>query len=609
MSKKNIQYLNRDFSSFKTSLINFAKDYYPETYNDFSEASPGMMFIDMAAYVGDILSLYQDNQILETFPQFSNQKSNLLAHSYLNAYRPQVTSVSNVLIDIYQIIPSTVSQSFNVPNYNYALILDEGTQLQSSNNPNNKFIIEDVIDFSKSSSYDPTDVSIYSIDGNSNPEYYLLKKQRKAYSGNIKTVTYNFDSPQKFKTITIDDSRIIKILEVTDSNNENWYEVPYLAQSTIFNKLSTKKNPNFSQFQDSTPYILQLKSVPKRFVSRFKNNTTLEIQFGAGILDESDEEVIPNFDNIGLGLPYGVDKMTTAFDPSNFLYTKSYGLAPSNTTLTIKYLVGGGVESNAASNSINTLHSGSINFSGITNPGLENTIINSLSFDNENPAIGGGDGDSIEDLRLKIQSSYPTQLRAVTKDDYIIRSLSLPPEFGLVSKCFLLKESFERDTLSLFILTKDGEGSLSVSNRLIKENLKTYLEEFRMDTDSLNIKDAFIINIGVEFDITIRPDANAKIVLNKCLQEVKKYFNIDRWNINQPIILSEIYNLIDKIDGVQTVKKVNITNKSGEDLKYSKYGYDIKGATFNGVIFPSLDPSIFELKFPDIDIQGRNVSF
>lgn len=604
MVNKNINYISKDFNSFKTKLINFAKTYYPTTYNDFSESSPGMMLIEMSSYIGDVLSLYQDNQIQENFLQFSKQRKNLLAQSYVYGYKPQITSVSNTIIDVYQIVPSINISGLILPDYSYCLNIDEGTQIQSSINPKIKFYITDKIDFSVSGSNNNTDVSIYSLDGNNLPNFYLLKKQRNAYSGEVKTKDYTFNEPQRFSTIELNDSKIIKIVNVVDSNNNIWYEVPYLAQETIFDKVSSNI--------DSTPYFLKIKSVPRRFISRFKSNNILEIQFGPGVSTSPDEEIIPNFENIGLGLPYGTSKLTTAFDPSNFLYTKTYGIAPSNTTLTFKYIVGGGVESNTPSNTLNILSSGNVSFiNNNLDSQLSNIIINSLSFNNENPGVGGGDGDTNEELKLNTLASYPTQLRAVTFDDYNIRVLSLPPEFGIVSKSFINKDSYSSDKnlLSLYILSKDINNKLCIGDIILKTNLQTYLEEYNNETDAINIKDAFIINIGLNFDITLRPNYNNRDVINRCLQDIKTYFNTDKWNINQPIILSEIYNILDKVDGVQTVKKVEIINKSGEENGYSKYGYDINSSTVNGVIYPSLDPSIFEIKFPEVDINGRSTSF
>ena len=216
---------------------------------------------------------------------------------------------------------------------------------------------------------------------------------------------------------------------------------------------------------------------------------------------------------------------------------------------------------------------------------------------------------------------YPTQLRTITADDYIIRTLSLPSKFGLVSKAYVTQDmgisvNYPTDLLatenpnaiSLYILSRDVNNNLTLSNPALKQNLKTFLSEYRMLTDGVNIKDAFIINIGVDFDIVVRPNYNNRLVINNCLTTLQSYFNIDKWNINQPIILSDIYSILDQIEGVQTVQKINIINKAGTASGYSQYAYDIKGATINSIIYPSLDPSIFEVKDLISDIQGRVVT-
>lgn len=624
-TSKAIQYLNKDFDSLKAQLINFTQTYYPNTYNDFSEASPGMMLIEMASYVGDILSFYIDNQIQENFLQFAKQRKNLLAQAYTYGYQPKVTKTASVTLSVYQIVPSTISSGQYEPDFNYALILEEGSKISSNLDSNVQFYINEKLDFSKSIAGSETEISVYSTDVYQNPQFYLLKKQVKAASGTLTTTTFTFNNPERYPTVDILDTNIINIVSVVDSNNNKWYEVPYLAQDTIFEPTANiaQNDPNLSQYNDTVPYLLKLKKVPRRFITRFKTNNQLQIQFGPGVSSGADEELIPNSDNIGLGLPYGVNKLTTAFDPSNFLYTQTYGLAPSNTTLTVTYLKGGGVSSNAPVGTL-TINSGvTTSFKGVNlDNTLSTTVLNSLAFNNEEAASGGGDGDSNEQIRQNALSSFPTQLRTVTKDDYIVRALSLPSKYGVIAKAYVnqdidIQNNFPTDSLatqnynaiSLYILSKDNISNLTTSNLALKQNLKTYLSQYRMVTDAVNIKDAFIINIGVNFEIIVRPNYNNKLVLNNCLTTLQIYFDIDKWQINQPIILSEIYSLLDQVEGVQTVQKVEIVNNAGINNNYSPYSYDIKGATINNIIYPSLDPSIFEVKFPTTDIQGRVVTF
>jgi len=613
--QRNVKYINKDFSSLKQSLLDYAKTYFPTTYNDFSPASPGMMFMEMAAYVGDVLSYYQDTQLQENFIKYAKEKENLYALAYMLGYRPKVTTVSNVKLDVFQLLPSMPSASVTVPDWNYALVIEPGTILKSSNRVD--FYIKDRIDFSFSSSLDPTELTVYSIDGSNNPEFYLLKKQAQAFSGTEKTTTFTVGAPERFKTLTLTDDNIIEITSVVDSDGNEWVEVPYLAQETIFEEISNAvtEDPNFQQYSDSTPYLLRLKRVQRRFVSRFKSNNQLELQFGVGNEIGVDEIIIPNPENVGLGIPSGLEKLTTAYDPSNFLYTKTYGIAPSNTTLTVTYLVGGGVSSNVGTNSINEFSTLTSNFKFQNLDGaLKNTVINSLGVTNPEASTGGADGDSVEDIRLNSLSAFPSQLRAVTLNDYLVRTYSLPSKFGVISKAYIVQDSQidvtqQNNPLSLSLYVLSEADTLTPASLSTKQNLKTYLSQYRMLTDAINIKDAYIINIGVNFEILTLPRYSSQEVILECIEALKDHFDIDKWQINQPIILSEIRVLLDRVKGVQTVKKVDIINKNGESLGYSKYGYDIKSATQNDVIYPSLDPSIFEVKFPDIDISGKVVTF
>jgi len=618
---KQIQYLNKDFDGFKQKLLEFAQVYYPETYNDFSETSAGLMLIEMASYVGDVLSYYGDNQVQENFLEFAKQRDNLLALAYNHGYFPQVTNAATVDVDIYQTLPATTAGGLVKPDWNYAMILSEGAQLQSSNNTSVFFYIEDKVDFTISGSADPTDVSVYSIDGANQPNFYLLKKKARATAGTLKTKSFTFTTPQRFSTVEIEDTNIIEIVNVTDSDSNRWYEVPYLAQETIFDPTTNiaANDPTLYQYNDTTPYLLKIKKVPRRFIKRFESNNKLKMQFGPGVSSNPDEIITPNSDNIGLGLPYGTDKLTTAWDPSNFLYTQTYGLAPSNTTLTVEYLVGGGATSNVTAQSLTILSSGTVTFFGSNlDSTLQSTVRNSLAFTNNRPALGGGNGDTNEDIRRKSIAQYPTQLRTVTKDDYAIRSLSLPSKFGKVSKVYVsqedgrrdrsLEERYDTNALALYLLSNNSQNKLTVADPALKQNLKTFLGEYRMLTDAIRIKDAFVINIGVNFDIIIQPNYNNRLIINNCIDALTAYFDIDKWQINQPILINNLRNVLDNVDGVQTVKKLEIVNKVGESLGYSKYAYDIKGSTINEILYPSLDPSIFELRYPDTDIQGRIVT-
>jgi len=365
----------------------------------------------------------------------------------------------------------------------------------------------------------PTVVTIYSTAGN-NPTYFLLKKTRKSISSRISTTSFNFGSPIQFNTVNINSPRIIGILDVVDTDGNKWYEVDYLAQDTVYDSIKNTNvnDPNLSQYSGDTPYILKLKQVQRRFTTQFVSSDSLRLQFGAGTATDTDEVIIPNSNNIGIGLPFEKTKLTTAYAPSNFMFTKTYGIAPSNTTLTVRYLTGGGVTSNVAANTL-TLLAGTPTFiNSNLNPTTSNTIFNSLAVTNPVAASGGGDGDTIEEIRQNASANFASQLRNVTQDDYLVRALSMPAKYGNISKAYIeptkaqsIQAGEAAGILDLYVLTTDINGKLNTASEALKQNLITYLSLYRMINDAINIKDAFIINIGVNFDIIILPNYNSNV--------------------------------------------------------------------------------------------------
>ena len=616
---KDVKYLNKDYNSFKSNLRDFAEVYFPNSFNDFSEGNPGMMFLEMAAYVGDVLSYYTDTQLQESFLTLAQDKENIYNMAYAMGYKPKLTSAAAVDLVVSQLVPSKLVNSEYVPDYDYALNIKSNSTFSSIKG--DTFYLSKDSNFTFSSSLSPVTSSIYQYDGSNNPEYYILEKTVPAVSGDVRTQTFTIGAAEKFKTLSLFDTNIISIESITDSDGNEYHEVPYLAQDTIFEPISNTaaNDPVLYQYNNETPYLLKLKKVPRRFVSRVKPNNRLEIQFGAGTSDKSDEQIIPNPDNIGLGIKDGRSKLDIAFDPSNFLYTKAYGQVPSNTTLTVTYLVGGGISSNVGSNTVTKITNILYDVNPNLNTGMRNFVISSVACINPQAARGGTGEDSLEDIRLNTMANFSTQKRTVTREDYIVRALSMNPKFGSIVKAFIIQDDQISPTdgtripnplaLNLYTLGYNSAEKLSFLNKATKTNLSTYLEQYRMLTDAINIKDAFIINFSIDFEITVFKNYNNQNVLLQCLTELKTYFNIKKWQINQPIIISDVKNLIGEVKGVQTVEDVIFRNKSGESLGYSKYKYPIDTATRSGVIYPSLDPSIFELKFPNSDIKGRVTTY
>ncbi len=600
---RDIKYINKEFGDFKNQLIEYAKNYFPDAYNDFSPSSPGLMFIEMAAYVGDVLSFYQDTQIQETFLQHAKNPSNLYSLAYMMGYKPKVSSAAETTLTVSQNVAATAGFT---PNWDQALKVDESSVIRSDTAGQPTFLTTKPVDFTFSSSFDPTDIKIYSVDENGKPAEFTLSKEVKAYSGEIQSTQQTYTTAEKFATINVEDNNIIRVLDIVDSDGKTWTEVPFLGQDTVF-----QEETNTTNDANLAPNKLKVTKVARRFVTRFTSKGVLQIQFGSGIAGSNEESLLPDpfRTNNSITDGTGVGELYKAYDPSNFLFTSTYGVAPSNTTLTIRYITGGGTTANVPSNTVN-------NIVTATSTATDNSYQTTLGFNNEAAAFGGKDGDSTEELRQNSLRSFAEQQRTVTVQDYAVRALSLPPRFGTVAKVYVTQTTPPNQqnsllstnplAISLFTLAYNNEGKLAPTPYSLKENLKTYLSQFTMIADGVNILDAYVVNIGVKFEIITLPGAITRDVLLECNRKLKSYFDIRNWSINQPINLSPAYTLLDTVKGVQTVEKVEVFNKVGGN--YSEYAYDVNGATNKNVVYPSFDPCIFEVKYPDVDIEGRVTS-
>ena len=623
-TKKNISYLNKDFGQFRKNLIDFTKQYFPNTYNDFHESSPGMVFVELAAYVGDVLSYYTDTNLKESMLEQATERSNIYDIAKTLGYKPKNVVPAHVTLDIYQLLPAKGSGATVSPDFSFALNILSGLIVNQTNG-NAKFRTTDSVDFNYSSSLSPTEITVYEIDSvTKQPTYFLLKKQVDAVSGDIKQAEYSFGSPVAYDKILLPDTNIIEIISVTESDGDAWYEVPYLAQDTIFEEAVNlaENDPELSIYRANVPSLLKLKKTAKRYITRIRSDNKIELQFGSGVSEDHDAELIPNPKNVGNGLLSVRNEIDIDIDPSNFLYTRAYGQAPANTTLTIQYSVGTGLSDNVESNVLTKISEIKFNddVNSSTNASALNFIKNTVTVNNPEAAAGARTADSLQDIKNNALANFATQARLVTREDYIIRTYSMPAKFGSIAKAYIIPDDqiSQKDmqqtrianplAMNLYVLGFNQNKQLTHLNDAVKENLKTYLDHYRILTDAVNIKNAFIINIGIQFEITVLSNYNSNEVLLNCINAIKTYFSIDSWQINQPIIKSDLVNTIGSVRGVQNVVNVVFENLYDTEFNYSGNVYDLNASTKNGIIYPSLDPSIFELKFPDQDIKGRVVS-
>jgi len=643
---KEVNYLGRDFTDIRNNLIEFAKNYFPNQYNDFNEASPGMMFVEMASYVGDVLNYYVDNQFRETLLQFAEERKNVLAIAQSYGYKPKLATPATVQMTVSVEVPAKVAGSgastTTAPDLDYAGVLSANSTVTANNGA--EFTLLDDVNFKASSSLDRMEVQLLDPGSGDVATNYRLTKKVLAQSGTRESEEFTFNNAKEFDKIVLSNEKVTEIISVTDSANNKFYQVPFLAQDTIFetDQNTSLNDPDLAEFETDTPYLLKLIKSSRRFTTYVRDDNKMELRFGSGISDNADEEIIPNPDNVGSSLGSGVSRLDEAFDPSNFLKTQTFGLAPSNTTLTVEYNYGGKVEDNVASNSITGF---ARKVYTISTEGLDATkkasAESSIKITNETPASGGSSSETLTQIKENASAYFNAQNRAVTKADYITRAYSLPQKYGNIAKAFIVQdEQLELQgqlqvidgqivdsrtatkqpnplALNMYLLGYDVNKNLVGLNKAVKQNLKTYLSQYRIMTDAINIKDGYIINIGVKFNIIVKRGYNKNDVLFKAIQKAKQFFAPDKWQMNQPIVLSDLAYQISLVDGVVSLvaPEINnpnrdlilIENKHSIQNGYSGNVYDIGSASQEGIVYPSLDPSIFELKFPNSDIEGKVV--
>jgi len=635
IDKKQVKYLNKDYSEFKKNLVNFAKFYFPDTYQDFSDASPGSIFIDMASYIGDVLSYYTDNSFKESLLAYAEERENIVAIAQGLGFKPRLTSPSFCNATISALVPADSEGNMDTrflprlapgSSFNATTQFDAGT-----------FLTQDICDFGDSTN---RTVQVFSLDNVTGlPSTFIVSKICKLVSATEKTIEYVVGNPSKFLKIEISNNNVIEVVSVVDSEGNTWYEVDNLSQDYRFEDILT--NPLGS----TTAPLYSIKSVKvnRRFITRLNRNNKIELVFGSGTGDLDDVYENPDYKSV-YDQQYLQNMTNVALDTLNFTNSNSFGLAPGNTTLTIKYRISNGIKSNVPSgtitqiNQLTTLNeTRTLNTSDLT---TFNTMVSSITVINDEPANGGLDSLSTEQLRQAAIGFVNSQGRVVTTQDYEKRVLSMPSKYGAIAKAFAMKDAqvssidefteianrtgdtisidddirYVKDdpvnnNINLYVLAYDSDKKLVSLNNQVKFNLKKFLSGYRMITDRINILDAFRVSIGVNYTIVVYKGYNSYEVLAKCSDEISKYFNIDNWEINQPILLDDLLLHIAKIDGVQSVSSIDIVNKyqqrDGRD--YAPYSYNVSatgGNRSNNIIYPSADPCIFELRYPQNDIVG-----
>jgi hypothetical protein len=647
VTQKDIQYLNRDFGTLKSQLLNYAQTYFPKTYKDFSDASPGTMFIEMAAYVGDVLSYYTDYQFKESLMPYAQERQNVISLAKFLGYKPSVSKSAKAKLDIYQLVPAIKNDSDEyVPDTTYCLNIREFMQVQNSAGIN--YITTTSVDFSVNTALDPRTDSIYSRDSYGIPQFFLLQKSVDVIAGTVISRNFSIGTPVPFYQLSLPENNVLEILNVVDSDNNKWYEVDYLAQDLVFTSIdnTSTNDGDYYVYKTQVPKLIKSLRTNKKFTVNITANNATYLEFGPNVDSVSDELIYPSATLLGVGLN-NLSKLGVSLDSSTFLNSSTYGQSPSNTILTVNYIVGGGLASNCPVGDITNIIGVqfSNNYSALNQSQLAlfQTVRNSLRISNPEPATGGADQESIEQIRQNALMNFTSQNRTVTEDDYIVRVYSMAPIYGSIAKVtvksdakmtvqdvsngyvdytdkatlidnaktnYYRKVSFDKNSpfgVNLYLLGYDQNKNLTKLNDATTENLRTYLSSYKMLNDGINLIDGYIINIGIDFQILTYSNYNKQDVLNNCIAVVQNFFNIDNWYFDMPINIGQLQLAIAQVDGVQSVTKLKIKNLTINDGNYSPHEYNIDDATINNIVYPSLDPSIFEVKFPNEDIKGSAI--
>ena len=588
-----IRYTSRDFESIKEDLIDYAKRYYPETFRDFSDASFGSLMIDSVSYIGDILSFYIDYQVNEMFLDTAVEYLNIIRQGRQVGYhfRGAASAVGECNFFI-QVPANTIGSG---PDTNYLPMLKKGATVASTDGAT--YILDEDIDFS-----DPRhDQRIGPTSGTGAPEYIIIRATGRVISGQLGTEFISVGGFERFKKVQLSNLDIVEVLSVFDSEGHQYFEVDYLSQNTVYRSVLNRDAE--SNLNDPTS-ILKPFVVPRRFVVE-RNSRTTSLQFGYGSESENNAASVADPSNVVLnryGRDYSADD---TFDPSRLLDTDKFGIAPSNTTLSISFRKNSIGNTNAVANSVTQVVNYSLEFKNppILNSTTRAAVESSLEVTNTEPIVGSVQNPSADELRANIAGSFAAQNRAVTEQDYKALVYSIPPQFGGVKRCAIYRDSdsFKRN-LNLYVISEDNNGFFVTTNSTIKENLKTWLGQNKMINDTIDILDARVVNFGVEFSLRGALGINKYDTLRRASQALQDFLAIKK-DIGESIFINDMYQVLNKVRGVVDVIQVRIVNKYGAG--YSSVSFGMRdNMSQDGARIQAPKNVVFELKYPSTDIRG-----
>lgn len=589
--KPPISYTSRDFNSIKQDLINYAKVYYPNTYKDFNDASFGSMMIDMVSYVGDILSFYIDYQTNESLLATAIEEGNIVKIAKQLGYKFNSAPVSTGQAAFYVSVPALNNGSG--PDTDIIPILKAGTIVASDSGAT--FTLTEDIDFANAN----TEIKVSTVDANGTPTAFAFKAYGNIASGEDFQEQIDVGDFERFLKLRLAEDNISQILSIYDSDGNEYFEVDYLSQNTVFRSIR-----NIGEDAETVPYILRSMYVPRRFVVEHTVDGETYIQFGFGSETEIENKSFPDPTAASLQLNGRVFFSDSSFDPSQILKTEKMGIVPVNTTLTINYRKNTIDNVNAAVGAVSTVVNSKVEFR-VSSIAAATALqqISAFEVSNEEPIVGSVALPTAEEIKFRAMDAYAAQNRAVTKQDYISLVYRMPASFGSVTRCNITQDTnSSKRNLNLFVVSEGASGNLTNASTTLKQNVKNWLNNYKMINDSIDILDAQIVNIGINFQVVGELDKDFTIVLNDCIDTLKSKYQT-KFNLGEPFYISDVYSTLNEVDGVVDTTAVSIVRKSGSG--YSPTQFDIpQNTTKDGRLIKVPENLILEIKNFDSDIVG-----
>tara|TARA_B100002019_G_scaffold135269_1_gene116605 strand:- start:3101 stop:4915 length:1815 start_codon:yes stop_codon:yes gene_type:complete len=596
---KDRKYLAKDFVGLRNELLNHAKIYFPNNIQDFSEASLGGLLLEMAAYVGDNMSYYLDHQFNELNYETAVEAENIENHLRNAGVKIIGASPATMVVKFYIEVPSELINGDYGPQPKSLPIIKKGTTVATETGIN--FELSHDIDFAAKDEFGEYVATIVSSNRRGGiPESFFMYSPGLCTSGQTTTETFaipNTDKP--FRTISLQNSSISSIDRVYDTAGNDYYEVESLSQDTVFKAVN---NDNFAN--DGVFYNMQVISASRRFITETSLLTrSTSIKFGSGSPSSLDTDIIPDPSELALPLFGRRNVKKFSIDPNSILQSKTLGVYPKNTTIFVSYRYGGGSSHNVPANSANGVSSLSIEFDPSISGAARTRVINSIDVVNDEAASGGSDSPGIEELRALIPASRNMQNRIVTKQDLLARLFTLPAEFGRIFRASIIANPNNPLASMLHVISRNKEGKLTQAPDALKQNISTYLNEFRLISNAIDILDAEIINFKVTVNVVVTAGTNPTDVANSIIINLKEHFNINNFQLGQNLNEAKVISVILNTPGVQAMDSLLFGNISGNinDRNYSGYTYSFSNNRINGSYAIPAN-AIFELRYPEQDI-------